>query len=265
MPREPAWRVFSFEFNDSIILEKKGEEKEAQYILTKLGAKINRVFMVGILEDKRSVANDSMIIIDFNDRFGNVKLMVDKNYTPGKVFKFFSTHEPPELISFVGKVRIWGENNNVELRVESVSGSNEFIYRYWKLKSLESLIYRIKLMELSIQRNEKESLLKEGYPKNLVDNIFLSIEKFGNIDLNGYKNQVYEILGIKKEEGMDKEKIILEIIERLDTSGKGAKYDDVVKEAEKYGISAQEVDRILNDLLERGILYEPNINYIKIL
>ncbi len=265
MPREPAWRIFSFELNDSIVLEKKGEEKEAQYILTKLGAKINRVFMSGILEDKKSVANDSMIIINFNDRFGDVKLMVDKNYTPPNVFKFFSTHEPPELISFIGKVRVWGDNSNVELRVESVKTSNEFIYRYWKLKALENLIYRVNLMDISIQKNDIESMLKEGYPKRVIENMFLAIERFGIIDLTGYKNQIYEMLGIEKKDENNYEKVIMEIIKKLDVSGKGARYEDVVTEAEKYGISGQEVDRILSDLLEKGIVYEPSLNFLKIL
>ena len=49
--REVAWRVFSEEYNSST-LEYTGEgEKPASYIITPLGAKVNRMLVVGVATD----------------------------------------------------------------------------------------------------------------------------------------------------------------------------------------------------------------------
>ena len=51
MKRQPAWRVFAGEFNDSTF-EIKGEgDMTPSYVVTPLGAKINRVFIIGVLTD----------------------------------------------------------------------------------------------------------------------------------------------------------------------------------------------------------------------
>ena len=49
--REVAWRVFAEEYNSST-LEHTGEgEKPVSYIVTPLGAKVNRMFVVGVVTD----------------------------------------------------------------------------------------------------------------------------------------------------------------------------------------------------------------------
>ena len=49
--REVAWRVFAEEYNSSV-LEHKGEgEKPVSYIVTPLGARVNRMLVVGVVTD----------------------------------------------------------------------------------------------------------------------------------------------------------------------------------------------------------------------
>src|SRR4030067_486624 len=53
--REVAWRVFAEEFNSST-LEHTGEgEKPVSYVVTPLGAKVNRLFVVGVVTDIEEV------------------------------------------------------------------------------------------------------------------------------------------------------------------------------------------------------------------
>ena len=49
--REPAWRVFASEFNASTLKIKGEGEKAPSYVVTPLGAMVNRLFIVGILTD----------------------------------------------------------------------------------------------------------------------------------------------------------------------------------------------------------------------
>ncbi|MCJ7562099.1 MAG: hypothetical protein MUO84_03700, partial [Thermoplasmata archaeon] len=56
--REVAWRVFAEEYNSST-LEYTGEgEKPASYIITPLGAKVNRMMIVGVATDIEDVGGD---------------------------------------------------------------------------------------------------------------------------------------------------------------------------------------------------------------
>jgi len=56
MKRQAAWRVFASEYNDSTV-ELKGEgEMAPNYVVTPLGAKVNRLFVIGVLTDVENVS-----------------------------------------------------------------------------------------------------------------------------------------------------------------------------------------------------------------
>ena len=55
--RETAWRVFATELNSSTLEIKATEEKMPSYIVSPLGAKINRVLITGVLTEKENVAH----------------------------------------------------------------------------------------------------------------------------------------------------------------------------------------------------------------
>jgi RPA family protein len=57
--REVAWRVFSGEYNASDLEHSTGEERSASYVVTPLGAKVNRLFLVGVLTDLENVGTDT--------------------------------------------------------------------------------------------------------------------------------------------------------------------------------------------------------------
>jgi len=62
MNRETAWRVFAGEYNDSTV-EIKGEgEMEPSFVVTPLGAKINRLFVIGVLTDVENVSEEGELI-----------------------------------------------------------------------------------------------------------------------------------------------------------------------------------------------------------
>ena len=59
------------------------------------------------------------------------------------------------------------------------------------------------------------------------------------------------------------EDIILQLLEELDTDGKGAPRDELERRAEAEGISAIELEEISNTLMDKGLVYEPNLRYLK--
>lgn len=64
---------------------------------------------------------------------------------------------------------------------------------------------------------------------------------------------------------MDKEEIILGFIERLDPGGsaKGAPRDEIERLAAEEGISANEVEELSDALMDKGLIYEPNLGYLR--
>ncbi|MGC8663222.1 MAG: hypothetical protein ACP5SF_02050 [Thermoplasmata archaeon] len=265
MTREPAWRLFAMEFNDSLVLEKKGEEKEANYILTRLGAKVNRIFLVGIMENKNLLNDNTFATGTVNDLTGTFHFSADKSYSPSSVWKFLLTAEPPVRVALIGKVRTYGEAKNLDVRIETVQECDEFLEEYWKLSAIKNLIYRMQIAREIANNADKSTLEKTGYSKNYIDNISMALEMFNDFKIEDYSNLVKELLGLKTEEKEqeDPEKKFLEMIEKLDFDGKGARYDDIIENASKLNFERSLVDEILNSLLEKGLIYEPSVNFFK--
>ncbi len=93
----------------------------------------------------------------------------------------------------------------------------------------------------------------------------MALEMFNDFKIEDYSNLVKELLGLKTEEKEqeDPEKKFLEMIEKLDFDGKGARYDDIIENASKLNFERSLVDEILNSLLEKGLIYEPSVNFFK--
>lgn len=265
MAREPAWRIFAREFNDSVILEKKGEEKEANYILTRLGAKVNRVLVVGILENKNVLGEGTFITGIVNDLTGTFHISVDKNYSSQSAWKFLQSKDPPVRVSFVGKVRTYGESKNLDLRVETITECDEFLEEYWKLSAIKNLLYRIQIIKEIENGTDENTLKKLEYPKTYIDNVILAKNTFNDFKVDSYTGMVKQLLGIQEENKnqSDPEKVILDLIEKLDFDGKGARYEDIVENSTNMNMDRSMVDEVLNSLLEKGLIYEPSVNFFK--
>ena len=75
LPREVAWRVFAAEYSASTRELKKGEgEKIPTYVVSPLGAMINRMYIVGILTELQNIGTESEplwrgLISDSTDKF----------------------------------------------------------------------------------------------------------------------------------------------------------------------------------------------------
>lgn len=59
------------------------------------------------------------------------------------------------------------------------------------------------------------------------------------------------------------EEAILRLLDELDTEGKGAARDELERRAEEEGISSMDLEEIANNLMDKGLVYEPNLRYLK--
>jgi len=121
--REVAWRVFAAEFNSSS-LEMKGEgEKTASYLISRLGAKMNRIFVVGVLTDNENVGNENEPVwrAKITDPTGTF-YMTAGQYQPEAAMALTKL-QPPCFVAVVGKFRTYSPEEGkmyVSIRPERV-------------------------------------------------------------------------------------------------------------------------------------------------
>ncbi len=143
--REVARRVFARELNEATHRVGGGEDRTPVYVLTPLGLRCNRVFVVAALLEKEEVRPDSGIWrIRLADPTG-VFIGYIGRFQP-EALESLMDIEPPTLVSVTAKVRLFeGETRNfVSLRPEFVNRA-EFEERdYWIVETATQTIERIK-------------------------------------------------------------------------------------------------------------------------
>jgi len=198
MKRETAWRVFAGELNDSTF-EMKGEgEKAPSYIVTPLGAKINRLFVIGVLTDVESISEGGDLVrAHISDPTG-VFTLYSGSYQQD-VTNALTSIEVPAFVAVVGKVRTYSPEEGVlyvSVRPENVMEVNAEIRDKWILETCRNTKDRIEAMFEAMKMNEPNvyDLHKLGFSKNLSEGVVLALKNYGKVDLNKYVALIQESL-----------------------------------------------------------------------
>ena len=291
--RETAWRVFSSELNTASYEIKAEAEKMPSYQLSRLGAMINRVLIAGVLTEKENVGSPEEPL--WRGRIqdvasGTVYINIGR-YQPEAAAAMVDI-EPPCLVAVVGKVKSYtteDQRTYVSVRPERIIPIDENTQREWLLDTARSTWKRLVDMKTAMGTIDKSvaGLTKEGFSELSAKGISLALEQYGmpdsamflksiqaalrtllpdkNVDL-GLPEDLSEIDLEPQSSGddsEDKEEIVLELLTELDTEGKGAPRDDLERRAEQEGISSMELEEITNTLMDKGVIYEPNLRYLK--
>lgn len=290
--REPAWRVFAAEYNAST-LELKGEgEKAPSYVITPLGAMVNRVFIVGILTDLQNIGTEQepywrATVSDGTDKF----YIYAGKYAP-EATAALARIEPPAFVAVIGKSRTYSPEEGkmfVSIRPEKILAVDEHIKDNWVLETVRATLRRIEAVEEAkeMETPTAESLVKLGYSASLAEGVARALPHYRDLDTNRFRGTALEALEqllpersadlpiprdlpsgpeeIEDEEvdDQDKEDLILKLIDKLDTNKKGAPLAELTREAAKLGIGEDELEEINNSLLDKGLIYEPTIGKMK--
>ncbi|TLZ92311.1 MAG: hypothetical protein E6J98_05860, partial [Methanobacteriota archaeon] len=107
MIREVAWRLFASEYNDANLETEGTGERPPSYVVTPLGAKVNRVFVVGVITDVENVGTDGqpMWRARVSDPTGTFHVYAGQ-YQP-EAASALSKLKPPVFGAIVGKSRIY--------------------------------------------------------------------------------------------------------------------------------------------------------------
>ena len=295
--RETAWRVFSSELNTASYEIKAEAEKMPSYQLSRLGAMINRVLIAGVLTEKENVGSPEEPL--WRGRIqdvasGTVYINIGR-YQPEAAAAMVDI-EPPCLVAVVGKVKSYtteDQRTYVSVRPERIIPIDENTQREWLLDTARSTWKRLVDMKTAMGTIDKSvaGLTKEGFSELSAKGISLALEQYGMPDSAMFLKSIQAALrtllpdknvdlGLPEDlsenpeeidlepqssgdDSEDKEEIVLELLTELDTEGKGAPRDDLERRAEQEGISSMELEKITNTLMDKGVIYEPNLRYLK--
>ena len=197
--REVAWRVFAEEYNSST-LEHTGEgEKPVSYIITPLGAKINRMLIVGVVTDIEDVGEEGKLRYRarITDPTGTFYVSAGE-YQPSAALAL-SKMSPPAFAAVVGKSRAYTPEQGVKylsIRPERIREVDAEARDYWTLETARSTLQRIDAVREGLRTSEPtvNQLTKLGYPEGLSDGVVRAIEYYKDIDVSRFRNSVIEAL-----------------------------------------------------------------------
>ena len=197
--REVAWRVFAEEYNSST-LEHTGEgEKPVSYIITPLGAKINRMLIVGVVTDIEEIGEEGKprYRARITDPTGTFYISAGE-YQPSAALAL-SKMAPPAFAAVVGKSRAYTPEQGVKylsIRPERIREVDAEARDYWTLETVKSTLQRIDAIQEGFKMAEPSvnQLTKLGYPENLSDGVVRAIEFYKDIDVSRFRNSVIEAL-----------------------------------------------------------------------
>ena len=300
MAREAAWRVFAGELNSSSLERKGNDEKSPSYLITPLGAMINRVMVTGVLTDKenRGTEDDPIWNGRIQDVSGSFYINVGK-FQP-EAAATMADLEAPEFVAVIGKVRTYSPDETrtfVSLRPERIVKIDEATRNLWVLETAKATWDRIIRMRnaIAISDSDVNTLISKGYTQQEAEGILSALDHYGVPSSEKYLKLIQGSLklllpddnidlGLPEDESdlpdeidipsqptgnsdsaADSEDIILNILRELDDGPRGAPRDEVDRRAEMGGITSYQVEEICNSLMDKGLVYEPNLGYLKLI
>ncbi|MUV60315.1 hypothetical protein [Halobacterium sp. CBA1126] len=184
--REVAYRLFAAEFEDAdYSYAESDEERAPNYVVTPTGARVNRVFVVGVLTEVEQVSEDVVRarVVDPTGAF----VVYAGQYQP-EALAALEAAETPSFVAVTGKARTFQpEDADVvytSIRPEEVSEVDAETRDRWVVSTAEQTVDRVATMAAAHERVERGENLRElledaGVQPGLAAGIPLALDHYG--------------------------------------------------------------------------------------
>ena len=298
--RQPAWHMLASEFSEATLNEKGSGEYDPSFVITKLGAKVNRVIVAGLLErlEVRETSNGSTLYQgQMRDPSGLHYFSVGDYASESMRELTLSLVEKtevgePVLLLMTAKSR-WYQTDEgavyTSLRPEEACEIDAKTYALWLTRASEGTLQRMKIHNDSLSAEPtQEGLKAAGVPEHMIDGLLLSRNHYGEFDTETYTLNVMQALDIAEGrmdaasqpapapqttlEGSDSsdssdeddvKETLVAIIAQLD-QGDGVDFETVLTNADARGIDRQLAELKLDELSNEGTLHEPRFGWFRI-
>lgn len=196
--REVAWRVFAGEYNQANLQIQEQGERAPSFVVTPLGARVNRLLVMGVLTSLEKVGKDGdMWKARISDPTGQFTLYAGQ-YQP-EAAKALAELRPPTLVAVVGKSRTYNPEPGVTLvsiRPERISGVSREERDHWTLETSKLTKQRLEMVAaaLDMENPTPEALLAMGCPRDLAEGVLQALQHYGKPELAAYKAMVRDAL-----------------------------------------------------------------------
>ncbi len=298
-PRETAWRVFANELNSSTLEIKATEEKKPSYVISPLGAKMSRVLIMGTLTEKINSGTEDEPVWRGRIQDVNGQFFINVGRFQPEAMAAMADIEAPCFVAAVGRVSAYTPDDGrtfVTVRPINIVKIDESTLNQWLLETAESTWARLKWFKQAVSLPDAKvpDLIAMGMSPVQAEGLLYAMDNYGELPnseayLKTIQNALRRLLPEKDvdfgfAEGVDDipdeidmdddvssggvshgqmEDIVLNLLDELDTDGKGAPRDELERRAEAEGISSIELEEISNILMDKGLVYEPNLRYLK--
>ncbi|MDY6775227.1 MAG: hypothetical protein SV253_04000 [Halobacteria archaeon] len=173
--REVAWRLFATEYDDSTYSFKQGEgDRAPNYVLTPTGARVNRIFVVGVVTEVERLDTDlyRARIADPTGAF----VVYAGQYQPDAM-NFFSETDVPTFVAVVGKARTYEPEDSEEvytsIRPEEVNEVDSETRDRWVVNTAERTLSRIEEAYSVIEGEDDDPDIKTAIDEYGTDTEYL--------------------------------------------------------------------------------------------
>jgi len=176
--REVAHRVFAAEFDDaSLSYSESDEERAPNYVVTPTGARVNRLFVAGVLTEVERVNDETRRgrVVDPSGAF----VTYAGQYQP-EAQAFLERAEPPAFVALTGKARTFEPEDSdrvfTSVRPESLNEVDADTRDRWVVSAAEATLNRLAVFEAALDsdlRGEelRAALESGGAPASLAAGI----------------------------------------------------------------------------------------------
>jgi len=302
--RQPALPLLASEFGESTLHQQGSGEYDPLFLITKLGAKVNRVIVAGLIErlEPRETANGATIWQgQLRDPSGLHYFSVG-DYAPESmrelIIQLSQRIDDGETIMLMmtAKARYFQNDEGAvftSLRLEEAAVISRTAYRQWLIKAARSMLGRIDAHEKSITSEKSiDGLATAGIPENMIEGILLASEHYGEIDVESYRLNILQTLDIAEDKAIittppvssaNQQSLSVENEEEDATTeeggeinqtildlikrldkGEGVDFDSILNNAAARGFDRDSAESALDDLSDDGEIHEPRFGWFKI-
>ena len=298
--RQSAVRLFAQEYRDASLTEEGSGEYDPSFVITKIGAKINRALVCGVIDrmERREGDSGPNYSGHLRDPTGSYLFSV-ASFQPELHPDFeelMARFESGDrfLLALVGKAR-WFETEDggmfTSLRAEEFTVIDRECYTNWLVETAEATLRRIDAHSTSLEADLTPAALEAaGVPRDLVDGLILARGHYGDFDPEGYRVGVLQALSMATSlmeppqptattleetasqapessepaaEPGDAIELILETVRSRDT-GEGVEYNDLVTALVHGGHSRESAEDAIDQARDQGEVMEPRFGFFQL-
>ncbi|MHB8604608.1 MAG: hypothetical protein ACYDCK_05080, partial [Thermoplasmatota archaeon] len=196
--REVAQRVFAAEFQAANLELKDGGERSPAFVITPLGARVNRLFVVGVLTSNEHIgATGEMRRAQIIDPTGTFNVYAGQ-YQP-EAAAALAEIVPPAIVAVVGKARTYSPEPGVtytSVRPEIVKVVDIADRDAWVLETARATIERLEAIAEAAKLTTPTAASVEGlgYAKDVADGLARALAHYGKPDLEKSARMVRDAL-----------------------------------------------------------------------